>query len=45
MKIGVISDTHIPKRAKFLPEIVLETFKGTGPHYSCWRHNEYGCYI
>jgi len=32
MKIGVISDTHIPKRAKFLPEIVLETFKGTVDH-------------
>ena len=28
MKIGVISDTHIPKRAKCLPEIVLDTFKG-----------------
>lgn len=28
MKIGVISDTHIPKRAKGLPQIVLETFKG-----------------
>jgi len=27
MKIGVISDTHIPKRAKGLPEIVLNAFK------------------
>lgn len=28
MKIGVLSDTHIPRRAKALPEVVLETFKG-----------------
>ena len=27
MKIGVISDTHIPKRAKALPEVVLKAFK------------------
>lgn len=27
LKIGVISDTHIPRRVKALPEIVLETFK------------------
>ncbi len=27
MTIGVLSDTHIPKRAKELPQIVLETFK------------------
>lgn len=27
MKLGVISDTHIPKRAKILPEVVLESFK------------------
>ncbi len=27
MKIGVLSDTHIPKKAKTLPEIVVETFK------------------
>ncbi|HCW05279.1 MAG TPA: YfcE family phosphodiesterase [Clostridium sp.] len=27
MKIGVISDTHIPKRAKALPEVVLKVFK------------------
>jgi len=26
-KIGVLSDTHIPKKAKKLPEIVLRTFK------------------
>lgn len=26
MIIGVLSDTHIPKRAKKLPRIVLETF-------------------
>ncbi len=28
MVIGVISDTHIPKRAKELPGAVLETFRG-----------------
>ncbi|HHW01118.1 MAG TPA: metallophosphoesterase family protein [Clostridiaceae bacterium] len=27
MKIGVISDTHIPKRAKTLPDTVLKTFE------------------
>lgn len=27
MKIGVISDTHIPKRAKVLPTVVLEALK------------------
>lgn len=27
MKIGVLSDTHIPSRAKALPEIVLQAFK------------------
>mgnify|MGYP001175359294 FL=1 len=27
MKVGVISDTHIPKRAKTLPEIVVKNFK------------------
>lgn len=28
MKIGVLSDTHIPNRAKALPAAVLEGFKG-----------------
>lgn len=28
MKIGVLSDTHIPKKALTLPCVVLETFKG-----------------
>ena len=28
MKIGVLSDTHIPNRAKSLPPILLETFQG-----------------
>jgi uncharacterized protein len=28
-KIGVISDTHIPTRAKFLPQPAVETLKGT----------------
>lgn len=28
MLIGVISDTHIPKKAKVLPEIIFETFRG-----------------
>jgi len=27
MKIGVISDTHIPDRAKDIPKIILEDFK------------------
>jgi putative phosphoesterase len=27
IKIGVLSDTHIPKKTKVLPEIVLRTFK------------------
>lgn len=27
MKIGVISDTHIPERARELPQIVLDEFK------------------
>ncbi|MEM5768671.1 MAG: metallophosphoesterase family protein, partial [Bacillota bacterium] len=27
MKVGVLSDTHIPFRAKLLPNIVAETFK------------------
>lgn len=27
MKIGVLSDTHIPSRAKALPEIVLQAFQ------------------
>jgi len=27
MKIGVISDTHIPSRAKGIPDIILESFK------------------
>ena len=27
MKIGVISDTHIPERADQIPEIILESFK------------------
>jgi putative phosphoesterase len=28
MKIGVISDTHIPERAKSVPAKVLEAFQG-----------------
>lgn len=28
VKIGVISDTHIPSRGKVIPEIVLKAFKG-----------------
>lgn len=28
LRIGVISDTHIPTRAKELPAVVTETFKG-----------------
>lgn len=28
MKIGVLSDTHIPKKARKLPKIVLEVFQG-----------------
>jgi hypothetical protein len=28
MKIGVIADTHIPDRAKDIPQQILETFKG-----------------
>lgn len=28
MKIGVISDTHIPDRADSIPKVVLEAFKG-----------------
>ncbi len=28
MKIGVISDTHIPDRAKDIPKEILESFKG-----------------
>ena len=28
MKIGVIADTHIPERAKDLPQQILEAFKG-----------------
>ena len=27
MKIGVISDTHIPDRAKDIPQKILEAFK------------------
>ena len=27
MKIGVISDTHIPSKARFLPKIILNTFQ------------------
>lgn len=27
MKIGVIADTHIPDRAKYIPERILEDFK------------------
>lgn len=30
MNIGVISDTHIPVRAKPLPDIVLQSFSGAG---------------
>lgn len=29
MRIGVISDTHIPDRAKEIPKIILEDFKNT----------------
>jgi len=28
VKIGVISDTHIPSKARMIPEIVLNSFKG-----------------
>lgn len=28
MKIGVISDTHIPRQAKELPKVIFEHFKG-----------------
>ena len=28
MKIGVISDTHIPYRAKQIPDLVLDSFQG-----------------
>ncbi|EGL83809.1 hypothetical protein CathTA2_0625 [Caldalkalibacillus thermarum TA2.A1] len=28
MKIGVLSDTHVPKRAKALPAALLEGLKG-----------------
>lgn len=28
MKIGVLSDTHIPSRRKVLPETVIEAFRG-----------------
>ncbi|WP_303862949.1 metallophosphoesterase family protein [Alkalibaculum bacchi] len=28
MKVGVISDTHIPKKTKELPKFVLDTFQG-----------------
>jgi len=28
MKIGVLSDTHIPERAQDIPEEILRTFKG-----------------
>lgn len=28
IKIGVISDTHIPRRAKALPDFVFESFQG-----------------
>lgn len=28
IKIGVISDTHIPRRAKALPDFVFDSFKG-----------------
>ena len=27
MKIGVISDTHIPERFEHIPEVVLEAFE------------------
>lgn len=27
MKVGVLSDTHIPSRAKALPEVLLQAFK------------------
>lgn len=27
MKIGVLADTHIPKKAKELPEIIIEAFR------------------
>lgn len=30
MKIGVISDTHIPDRAKDIPQKILEEFKNVG---------------
>jgi putative phosphoesterase len=30
MKIGVLSDTHIPRRAPALPEILLRAFAGAG---------------
>ena len=28
MKIGVLSDTHIPDRAQDIPKDILENFKG-----------------
>ncbi|MEX2105031.1 MAG: YfcE family phosphodiesterase, partial [Bacilli bacterium] len=28
MRIGVVSDTHIPKRAKLLPRKLIEGLKG-----------------
>ena len=30
MKIGVVSDTHVPGRAKKLPGVVFDLFKGAG---------------
>ncbi len=37
IRIGLISDTHIPRDAKALPPHIREAFKGVENFYHCFR--------